>query len=71
MVSKEITGFDKFHVCVNNLFLRHLLGPRKYAPAIGQRCLEIIANVDVHMLIRPIGKDTTEEIKKAAFDIIL
>lgn len=71
VVSKEITGFDKFHVCVNNLFLRRLLGPRKYAPAIGQKCLEIIANVEVYMLTRPKGKDTKEEIKKAVFDIIL
>ncbi|MBQ8632973.1 MAG: hypothetical protein IJ420_05160 [Lachnospiraceae bacterium] len=71
VISQEISGFDKFKVCVNNLGLRHLLGQQKYAPHIGQKCLELIANVDVHLIARPAGKDTTEEIKKAAFDIIL
>ena len=71
VIVKEMQGLDKFHVCVNNLGLRHLLGPEKYAPHIGQKCLELIANVDVHLIARPAGKDTTEEIKKAAFDIIL
>jgi len=68
---QQIQGIDKLHVCVNNLFLRHLLGNQKYAPRIGQKCLELIANVDVYLIARPAGKDTTEEIKKAAFDIIL
>lgn len=71
VIVREMQGIDKFHVCVNNLGLRHLLGPDKYAPHIGQKCLELIANVDVHLIARPAGKDTTEEIKKAAFDIIL
>lgn len=71
VASSEVKGFAKFHVCANNLFLRHLLEEQKYSPRIGQKCLELIANVDVHIIARPEGKDTTEEIKKAAFDIIL
>jgi len=71
VIIREAQGMDKFHVCINNLGLRHLLGQKKYAPHIGQKCLELIANVDVHLVARPQGKDTTEEIKKAVFDIIL
>jgi len=71
LVTQEIQSIGKLQVCINNLFLRHLLKEKKFAPHIGQKCLEIIANVDVHLIARPAGKDTTEEIKKAAFDIIL
>lgn len=69
--SHEIKGIAKFHICANNLFLRHLLEEQKYLPHIGQKCLELIANVDVHLIARPEGKDTTEAIKQAAFQIIL
>lgn len=71
VIVQEIQGIGKLHICANNLFLRHLLGKQKYSPRIGQKCLELIANVDVHVIVRPNGKDTTEEIKKAAFEIIL
>jgi len=67
----EMKSIDKLHVCVNNLFLREAFGKERYSPYIVQKCLELIANVDVHLIARPAGKDTTEEIKKAAFDIIL
>ena len=70
LVTQEVQGIGKLQVCVNNLFLRHLLGQKKYAPRIGQKCLELIANVDVHIIARPEGKETTEQIKKAAFDIV-
>lgn len=69
--SREIKSIEKIHVCVNNLFLYEPLGDERYSPKIVQKCLELIANVDVHLIARPAGKDTTEEIKKAAFDIIL
>lgn len=68
---REINSIDKLHVCINNLFLYEALGADRYSPKIVQKCLELIANVDVHIIARPAGKDTTEEIKKAAFDIIL
>ncbi len=68
---REIRGIEKLHVCIYNLFLYEALGEERYSPKIVQKCLELIANVDVHLIARPAGKDTTEEIKKAAFDIIL
>lgn len=69
--AQEIKSINKLKICANNLFLRHLLGEQKFAPNIGQKCLELIANVDVHLLGRPLGKDTTELIKETAFHIIL
>lgn len=71
VVVREVQSIAKLQVCLNNLFLRHLLGNQKYAPKIGQKCLELIANVDVHLIARPDGKETTEAIKEAAFQIIL
>lgn len=69
--SQEVTGIDKLTVCVNNLFLRHLLGDRKYAPEIGQKCLELIASVDMYLLARPEGKDTTKLLRETAFGIVV
>lgn len=71
LIVQEVQSIAKLQICVNNLFLRHLLGQARYSPKIGQKCLELIANVDVHLIARPEGKDTTEAIKEAAFGIIL
>jgi len=71
VIAQEVQSIGKLQICLNNLFLRQLLGKQKYAPRIGQKCLELIADVEVHVIARPEGKDTTEEIKKAAFDIVL
>lgn len=68
---QEIKSIGKLQICLNNLFLRHLLGQKKYMPKIGQKCLELIAKVDVYVIVRPEEKDTTEEIQKAAFGIVL
>lgn len=67
----DVQGIGKLQICLNNLFLRHLLDKQKYAPKIGQKCLELIANIEVSVILRPQDKDTTEAMKKAAFDIIL
>ncbi len=71
VVTQEIQSIAKLQFCINNLFLRHLLGKKKYSPQIGQKCLELIADVEVYLIARPEGKDTIEDMKKAAFDIIL
>lgn len=71
LIVQDVQSIAKLQVCLNNLFLRHLLEEQKYAPKIGQKCLELIANVDVHLLARPKEKETTEAIKEAAFRIIL
>lgn len=68
---QEVQSIAKLQICLNNLFLRHLLGKQKYSPKIGQKCLELIADVDVHLIVRPEGKETTEAIKEAAFSIVL
>lgn len=60
---QEIQSIGKLQICLNNLFLRHLLGKQKYLPQIGQNCLELIANVEVYLIARPKDKDTMEEIK--------
>lgn len=68
--AQEIKSIDKLKICVNNLFLRHLLGNQKYAPHIGQKCLELIAGVEVYLIGRPEGKDTTELTRKTVFQFI-
>lgn len=69
VVCKEAIGMQKFQVCVNNLFLRHLLGKDKYEPQIGQRCLKMAAGLPIYYIGRPYGKDTTEQVTKMAFEI--
>ena len=70
LVCREVTGIQKFHVCANNLFLRHLLGPGKYDPQIGQKCLKMAAGIPVYYIGRPDGKDTAKEVIEKAFDIV-
>ncbi len=70
IVTKEITGLDKFYVYANNLFLRHLLKQDKYSPAIGQKCLEMAAVVPTYYIGRPHDKDTTEQVIAAAMGLV-
>ena len=70
MVSKEIEGFDKLHVCANNLFLRHLLGKDKYKPEIGQKCLQMAASMPIYFVARPVGKETTEAVIQKCFEFV-
>lgn len=66
---QEITGFDRLHVYVGNLFLRKLMtAEQKYAPYIGQIGLKMAANVPVLSVARPIGKDTAREVVSAAME---
>lgn len=67
--TEEITGFNRLHIYVNNLFLRHFLGGKKYDPAIGQRALEMAASVPTYMVSRPIQGDTTEQVISAAIKL--
>lgn len=67
---QDIQSIGKLQVCLNNLFLRHLLGNQKYSPEIGQKCLELIANVDVYLIARPKDKDSMEEIKNATNQLL-
>lgn len=70
MLSNEVTGIDKLALCANNLFLRRLLGKDKYAPHIGQKCLEAAAAMPMYCIGRPQDRDTSKEVISMAFDII-
>lgn len=70
VVCQEVTGVQKFHVCVNNLFLRHLLGAAKYDPQISHKCLKMASGIPVYFIGRPDGKDTAKEVIEKAFKIV-
>lgn len=70
VVSEEVTGINKLGLCANNLFLRRLLGKDKYAPHIGQKCLEAAAAMPMYCIGRPQNRDTSKEVISKAFEII-
>lgn len=61
LVTEEITGMNKFHVCVNNLFLRNLLCDEKYSPTVGGKCLELASKMSMYLIGRPLEGDTVQE----------
>ena len=64
---RELTGFDRFHVYVGNLFLRRLMTKeQKYAPHIGKIGLDMASKVPILCIGRPAGKDTAEEVVQTA-----
>ncbi len=67
---KEVQSIQKFQLCANNLFLRHLLKQDKYQPYIGQRCMKLAAAIPMYYIIRPDGKDTAAEVIEKAFEIV-
>lgn len=70
VVSKQIKGIDQFHLVANNLFLRHLLGAKKYEPKIGQLCLKMAAAVPCGFIGRPQEGDFIEAIMDSAMEIV-
>ncbi len=70
VLSEEIKGFNKMKICANNLFLRHLLGPDKYAPQLGQKCLKMASTMPIYCIGRPDGMDTAQEVIEKAFEIV-
>lgn len=66
----EMEGMQRFQVIVNNLFLRHLLGPDKYKPEIGALALQMASNVPIAYIGRPVEGDTTEAVVREAFDTV-
>lgn len=63
---QKLEGLPAFYTCVNNLFLRHLLGNQKYDPLIAEKCLKIAACTKVYAIIRPRDQDTTVEVSDVA-----
>lgn len=65
----KVQGLPAFGICVDNLFLRHLLHDRRYEPFIAERCLKIASCIQVYVITRPYGKDTIQEVITAAQSI--
>lgn len=66
---REVTGIDRLHVYVGNLFLRKLMTrEQKYAPYIGQIGLKMASKVPLLCIGRPVEGNTAEEVVHAAFD---
>ena len=59
---RQIQGLACLGLYGENLFLRHLLKQEKYRPDIGQKCLELAAQVPSFYLERPKEGDSTEEV---------
>lgn len=69
VVTRELTGLDRLHVYVGNLFLRKLMTrEQKYAPYIGKIGLEMAAKVPLLCIGRPVEGNTAEEVVQAAFE---
>lgn len=62
VIFNTVEGFDKLHAYANNLFLRHLLGPKKYDAKLGALMLKMAGKTPICSIGRPDGKDTITEI---------
>lgn len=62
LIYEKLEGMDKFIQLIENQFLRHLLGERKFAPSIGQCCLNIAKEIEVHVIGRPRNSYVVDEI---------
>lgn len=67
--SDRVDGLNKFYLCAENLFLRHLLKNDKYEPAIGKKCLEAASKIPMYCITRPNGIDTSRQVIETAFEI--
>ncbi len=70
VVCADAIGIQIFQLCTNNLFLRNILGNDKYAPYIGQKCLELASGMNACTIGRPSGINTIEEIIDKANEFI-
>lgn len=69
VMAKELTGFDRMHVYVGNLFLRKLMTrEQKYAPYIGEIGLKMASKVPLLCVGRPVAGNTTEEVVYTAVE---
>ena len=67
---RQIQGLACLGLYGENLFLRHLLKQEKYRPDIGQKCLELAAQVPSFYLERPKEGDSTEEVLEQILNTI-
>ena len=69
VTTRELTGFDRLHVYVGNLFLRKLMTKeQKYAPHIGKIGLEMASKVPLLCIGRPTEGNTAEEVVQTAME---
>lgn len=66
--ARELVGGDKFHACMQSLFLKPLLGEGLYAPENGAIVLDLASRIPVYEVERPVGKDTREEVLKLIWE---
>ena len=66
--AEDVVGLNRFYVCINNLFLRHLLQEHKFSPKIGNECLKMASAIPMRMIVRPAEGDTLTEVLNYAWD---
>lgn len=64
LLIKEVTGYDALSIFINNLFLRSLYKELGMSAYLFQLCLDFIKNCKVYAIMRPLGVNTEQEIKK-------
>lgn len=62
VAGKELAGGEKFRACMDSLFLKPLLGEQLYSVENGMRVLDFASRIPVHLIRRPVGKDSRKEI---------
>ncbi len=69
VIAEEMSGFNKFMCCVNNIFLRHLLGQARYASTPAKESFRMAEAISVFRLSRPAKGDTLQEVMQKAMEI--
>lgn len=70
VVCSDITGIDKIHACLGNLFLRKLLKAQIYAPATGALGLKAAGQIPMYGVGRPDGRDTRREVMEKVLALL-
>ncbi len=66
VVTEELSGLNKFMACVNNLFLRNLLGQARYAGTPAKESFRMAEGIKVFRITRPVEGDTLQEVTQKA-----
>lgn len=69
VIIEEAQGFNKFLGCVNNLFLRHLLGQARYSGTPAKESFRMAEGIRVFRIGRPVEGDTLQEVTQKAMAI--
>jgi len=70
VVTEEAQGFNKFLGCVNNLFLRHILGQERYSGIPARESFRMAEGIRVFRIVRPVEGDTLQEVTQKAMTIV-